>query len=117
MKNIFIAACSLLMLQTLPSSAQKPNATTKIDTISVAGTCGMCQKRIENAAYINGVKRADWDKNTKQLVVVYNSKKTNRNKIEQSIAKAGHDAGEAKADKEDYKKLPDCCAYGEVHTH
>lgn len=117
MKNIIVAASSIMMLQTLPSSAQKPNTTTKTDTITVAGTCGMCEKRIENAAYINGVKRADWDKQSKQLVVVYNSKKTNLIKIEESIAKAGHDAGNAKANKDDYKKLPECCAYGEVHTH
>lgn len=83
------------------------------EKIKVSGTCGQCKKRIENAAYIPGVKRAEWDKATKELTVTYRTSKTDLHHIEEHIAKAGHDAGEVKATAEDYSKLPECCAYKE----
>ncbi|RYD99144.1 MAG: metal transporter [Sphingobacteriales bacterium] len=118
MKNIILAALATFTLGTAPLNAQEnKKTTTESKTILVAGNCGMCKKRIENAAYIPGVKRAEWDKTTKELKVVYNGKKTSLSRIEENIAKAGHDAGETKATEKDYKKLPDCCAYGEVGAH
>jgi mercuric ion binding protein len=83
------------------------------DTVKVSGNCSQCKKRIENAAYVTGVKRAEWDKSTGQLTVTYRPSKTSLQKIEENIAKAGHDAGEVKASETDYNKLPDCCAYKE----
>lgn len=117
MKNIILAALATLTLGTTAVTAQEKSKSVTSKTIVVEGNCGMCKKRIENAAYIPGVKRAEWDKTTKELKVVYSEKKTSLAKIEASIAKAGHDAGETKATEEDYKKLPDCCAYGEVGAH
>ncbi len=118
MKNIILATLATFALGTASLNAQdNKKVSTESKTIVVEGNCGMCKKRIENAAYIPGVKRAEWDKTTKELKVVYNGKKTTLTKIEQSVAKAGHDAGATKATKEDYKKLPDCCAYGEVGAH
>ncbi|MNE59814.1 hypothetical protein D3C80_1549320 [compost metagenome] len=73
----------------------------------------MCKKRIEDAAYIKGVKRADWDQKTQELKLVYNTDKTDLKTIEQSIARKGHDAGAILADKDQYKKLPSCCAYND----
>ena len=88
------------------------------DTILVTGNCGMCKTRIENAAYINGVKRADWDKNTQQLIVVYKPSKINKITIERTIAAAGHDTKNVKADSNSYSKLPACCSYRDHnHTH
>lgn len=81
------------------------------DSFKVDGTCTMCKKRIEDAAYIKGVKRADWNKETHTLTLVYRSSKTNLTKVEESIAKAGHHAAGIKATKEDYEKLPECCQY------
>lgn len=83
------------------------------EKVKVSGTCSQCKKRIENAAYIDGVKRAEWDKSTKILTVTYRPSKTSLQKIEEHIAHAGHDAGDVKAPEEDYKKLPECCAYKE----
>lgn len=80
-------------------------------SFKVDGNCNMCKKRIENAAYIKGVKRAEWNKESKTLTVTYRSSKTSEQAIQESVAHAGHDAGTVKAAEEDYKKLPDCCAY------
>jgi copper chaperone CopZ len=83
------------------------------EKIKVSGNCNQCKKRIENAAYTEGVKRAEWDKSTQVLTVTYKSSKTSLQKIEENIAHAGHDAGNVKASEEDYNKLPGCCAYKE----
>lgn len=83
----------------------------------VSGNCAKCKKRIENAAYIKGVKRAEWDKTTGELTVIYRPSQTNAATILQHIAKAGHDSDLAKADEEAYKNLPHCCAYKETGKH
>ncbi len=91
-----------------------------IQTVSIAvtGNCGMCKTRIENAAYIPGVKRAEWSKQTQQLEVVFRPSKTSKEAIEKAIAAAGHDTESVKADQKSYEKLPACCSYRESnHTH
>jgi copper chaperone CopZ len=80
---------------------------------TVNGVCEKCKKRIEEAAYIKGVKYADWDVYSHQLIVKYDSSKTTSDIILQSIAKSGHDAGNFKALHADYEKLPSCCRYRE----
>ena len=71
----------------------------------------MCKKRIEDAAYVKGVKRADWDKENSTLTVVYKPSKTSGEEIQQNIARAGHSTAAIAAADEDYKKLPACCHY------
>ena len=80
-------------------------------TYTVNGVCEQCKKRIEDAAYLKGVKYAGWDVTTHNLTVKYDSTKTSFALILKSIARAGHDAGEYKAEDEDYNKLPACCRY------
>lgn len=110
--NGFIAA---LLIFAAPAFAQNKDIET--DTVTVKGTCGQCKKRIENAAYIPGVKRAEWDVTSKILTVTYRPSKTSIEKIEQHIADAGHDAGNIKAPAEKYNELPSCCAYNDGHNH
>lgn len=82
--------------------------TIEIDTETVQ--CSMCKKTIEKALdKVDGVISADVDYRKKITTVEYNSNKTNPQKIKKAIAKAGYDAGEVKADKEGYNKLPKCC--------
>lgn len=81
------------------------------DTLTVNGVCGMCEKRIEKAAFVKGVKMAEWDKNVQKLVLVYKPKKTNLEAISKAVAKVGHDTELAKAPQAAYDELPDCCAY------
>lgn len=96
-------------------TTSKPNI--KQDTIHVDGNCNMCKERIENAALISGVKKATWDKHSHSLIVIYDSSKTSTDKIEQAVAKAGHDTKNYKAPDETYKRLPKCCAYREEDAH
>ena len=85
----------------------------RTDTLHVEGNCNMCKKRIENAALIKGVKKVSWNKYAHRLVVVYDARKTDVNKILFAIAEAGHDNEKYKADHTVYNKLPKCCAYRE----
>ncbi len=114
MKRIlsFIAA-ALLLTSSVLAQDKKDILTEKI---IVKGTCNQCKKRIEDAAYANGVKRAEWDKKTKELTVTYRPAKTSLQEIEQRIAVAGHDAGSVKASDSAYNQLPECCAYKHDHA-
>ncbi|MBQ9313143.1 MAG: cation transporter [Bacteroidales bacterium] len=89
----------------------------KTSTFKVNGVCGMCKKKIESTAKgIAGVKAAVWDKETKDLKVTFDSKKTSEKKIQEAIAKIGYNAGNVKADKEAMEKLPACCKEGGKHS-
>ena len=83
----------------------------KTENFKVEGNCNMCKKRIEEAAFIKGVKRATWNKETHELTVVYRSSKTNLETIAGSIAKAGHSSDKIEAAENDYQRLPECCHY------
>lgn len=111
MKNIFLVIGLLL-------SAFTYSQTTGIltTTLAVKGNCEQCKERIENAADIKGVKNAKWDAKTQILTVTFNSEKTSAEKIQQAIAKSGHDSGSEKAPDQAYQKLPDCCKYRD-HGH
>lgn len=107
MKRYFILI--LLSLFSFQSFAQSGDV--KTETFKVEGNCGMCKKRIEDAAYVKGVKRADWNKEDHILTVVYRPSKTSAENIHQAIAKAGHSTATSAAADADYKKLPECCQY------
>jgi periplasmic mercuric ion binding protein len=81
------------------------------DTIKVYGNCGMCKKRIEKAVKLNGVSYANWNSETKQMVVLYDENFVSEDMIEHAVAAVGHDTEKYKADDDVYEKLPGCCHY------
>ncbi len=87
-------------------------------TFHVDGVCGSCKVRIENAAYIKGVKKCDWNIESGLFTVAYDSTKVDLMKIHKSIAAVGHSTDRLPADPAAYNKLPDCCKYNDgVHKH
>lgn len=107
MKTKILSLATLFML-----GAFTVFAANKTEKIKVNGNCGMCEKRIEKAASgVEGVSKADWNKETKILEVTFDDAKANTEKIEKAIAKAGHDTPHFKATDEVYNKLPGCCHY------
>ncbi len=107
MKTKVLSLVSLFVMGTVSVFAGD-----KTEKIEVKGNCGMCEKRIEKAAMgVDGVSKADWDKVTKKLEVVFNDTKTSVDKIETAVAKVGHDTPHHKSSDEVYNKLPDCCKY------
>lgn len=84
----------------------------KTEKIEVKGNCGMCESRIEKAVKaVDGVSKADWNKETKKLEVTFDDTKTDLDKIEVAVAKVGHDTPHHKAADDVYEKLPACCHY------
>ncbi len=87
-------------------------ASSKTEKFKVYGNCGMCESRIEKAALsIEGVTKADWNKETKMIEVSFDNSKTDIHKIHMAIAKVGHDTELQKANDEAYGKLHGCCKY------
>ena len=85
--------------------------TTKTESVKVSGNCGMCKERIETAAKIPGVTKADWDKSTKMLTLVYNPATVKVEDVQKKVAASGHDTGKFKAETKTYDGLPGCCKY------
>ncbi len=83
----------------------------KIDSFAVSGNCGSCKKTIEKAAKDGGASTAEWNKDSKILVVKYNAKGTDLAKIQQKIAASGYDNAGVKASDKAYKNLHSCCQY------
>jgi len=97
-------------------SKSSPNSkmdmtSTKTETIKVSGNCDMCKARIEKAAKIDGVSKAEWNKDSKMLALTYDPAKTNVDAIGKKVAAAGHDTEKVKATDTAYDKLPSCCKY------
>ena len=87
-------------------------AAAKTEKIKVYGKCGMCKTRIEKAAKsVQGVNKATWMDSNELLTVTFDDTKTSISKIEDAIAKVGHDTDHAKATDKAYNALPGCCKY------
>lgn len=98
---IFLAACT-------PGNNSIANA--KAD-FKVWGNCNMCKETIESSLKLDGVSKAEWNTESKQIVVNYDSTKINLDGIQRHIAEAGYDNDKYKAQEEAYSKLPQCCQY------
>jgi mercuric ion binding protein len=113
LKSISIAILAVLL--NVNSFAQMTDhskmAATKTETIKVSGNCDMCKTRIEKAAKIPGVIKANWDSKTQILALTYDPSKAKSDEVQKKIAAVGHDTPKFKADKKTYDALPGCCQY------
>jgi periplasmic mercuric ion binding protein len=110
MKTVKIIIIAILAI-VITSNVYSQSSTIKTETIKVSGNCDMCKARIEKAAKVDGVSKAEWNKETKLLAVTYDPAKTNSDAIGKKVAAAGHDTEKTKADAKAYDKLPSCCKY------
>ena len=84
----------------------------KTETFKVFGNCGMCESRIEKAVSgLDGVTKADWDKETKMLDVSFDESKLKIDDIHKAVAIVGHDTEKEKASDNVYNALAGCCKY------
>jgi len=89
----------------------------KTEKIKVYGNCGQCKTRIEKAANsVQGVSKATWVDSDQILTVTFDATKTSVAKIEEAVAKAGHDTDHMKATDKAYNALPGCCKYDRPKT-
>ena len=102
----------------LPAKVYSLSGDVKTAEFKVEGVCGMCKDRIENGALIKGVKKAEWDKETEMITVIYNPDKVELIDIHKAIAELGHNTDKVKAEETAYNKLPTCCQYDDgAHKH
>lgn len=81
----------------------------------VDGICGMCKTRIEDLAYsVKGVKWAEWNLESKQLVVKFDGE-INTEKLAKTLTKGGHDNWMFTAKNKAYNNLHSCCKYRVDH--
>lgn len=86
-------------------------AATKTVAIKVWGNCELCKERIEKAAKIDGVSKADWNVDTQKLTLVYNPSEVTSDDVQKRIASVGYDTEKFKANDKAYSSLPSCCRY------
>ena len=103
------------LLVTMAVSGQNKSLDTA--TFTVNGVCGMCEERIENAAYIKGVKKVDWDKEAQKLTIIFKPNKVTVKEVARSVADAGHDNEYFKASDKAYGLINSCCRYREMEIH
>ena len=81
-------------------------------SFGVKGNCGMCKKTIETAAKsLDGVINAEWDVNTKQVSLVYDSQIVDLMSIHKVIADSGYGTELVQNNTDSYENLPLCCKY------
>lgn len=111
----FILAAILALTVSATTYAQLSNhskmVTTKTEIFKVSGNCESCKARIEKAAKIDGLTKADWNIKTKMLTLVYNPSKVRSIDIQKRIADVGHDTPLFRAEAKVYNALPSCCKY------
>ena len=117
MKKIQFVILIALLFAATKTIGQQTN--TRSDTavfLKVFGVCIQCKERIEKAVNIRGVQLADWNIETGQLALVYNTGQVSLQKIKNRILAAGHDLENKKAVNAVYHALPTCCLYREIAT-
>jgi len=88
------------------------SAVAKSESFHVYGNCGMCEKTIEGSlSEVDGISKADWNKDTKQIEVEFDESKINLTDIKNKIAGVGYDMDGVKAEESTYGNLPGCCQY------
>ncbi len=111
--NLLLAITGSALLSSC--SAQMKNARTV--TVHVNGDCGMCEPRIEKAAYVKGEAEADWDVDAKTARITYDSVRTTLDAVLKRIAEAGYDSEKFLAPDAAYAALPGCCQYERTDKH
>ena len=96
MKKIKVILTSVFVMVfiagfTVQIAGQSDSATSKTESVKVLGNCDMCKARIEKAAKIDGVIKAEWNKDSKMLTLVYNPGKVTSEAVQKRIAAVGHD--------------------------
>ena len=115
---ILAAACVIATGCTGTNTNTGESAGAATGMLKAGGLCDMCKTRIEQAAKeVDGVTKAEWDRDTKMLAIEFDSAKTGLEAISKAVAKAGHDTDKDEADDDVYDELPGCCKYREQSEH
>ncbi len=112
--KLFLAAVLAVTFSATSFAQMKDHSkmsTPKTEVIKVSGNCESCKARIEKAAKVEGVSKADWNQKTKMLTFTYDPSKVRSVDIQKKIADVGHDTPLFRAEAKVYNALPSCCKY------
>lgn len=105
MRLFTIAAGALLAL-----SACTPLENEKKTAFYVRGNCDMCKERIEETATsVPGVYSAEWDVNSSELKLSFDSIVTNEMLVKAKLSEVGHGSPGFPVLPEKDAALPKCC--------
>lgn len=111
---VVLLAISLVQCKTRTTNQQTVN-------VVIQGNCGMCKTNIERAGNKKKEAVVNWNQETKQATLVYNSAKTTKEEILLRIAQAGYDNELYQASDSSYQHLHGCCQYQrkdkKAHNH
>lgn len=112
-KIILIAIMAVVLGSNSYAQTQDQSKTTNIktETLKVSGNCNMCKAKIEKAAKVDGVSKAEWNSKTKTLSLTYDPAKVTMDSVGKKIAAAGYDNAKTKSDDKVYNALDGCCQY------
>lgn len=77
----------------------------------VWGNCNVYKETIESSLNVDGVSKAGWNTESKQIVVIYDSTKISLDAVLKLIAKADFDDDKYSAGEETNSKIPQCRQY------
>lgn len=106
MFRIFIALCFVLLSE---------EAFSQTDTVRIrtSAQCETCRNKLDrDLGYLKGVQFVELDLESSILTVVFDSERTDSEKIRKTVTRAGYDADEMPADPRAYQRLPGCCKKG-----
>ena len=116
-KNILLIVFTITIFG-FSANAQDQNADAVVqseqseEVFTVYGNCGMCERTIESSLKdVEGITLADWDKETDQMTVSFDSTIISLDAIKQKIADVGYDSDSHRAKEDVYNNLPGCCQY------
>ncbi|MDZ4751617.1 MAG: heavy-metal-associated domain-containing protein [Flavobacteriales bacterium] len=117
MKNILLITFAqvLTLVAFCQGEAKAPKTITT--QFSVASVCGQCEETIERAMDVKGVVAADYNLETKILVVTFKTNKISETKLHELINEVGYDTELSTATDEQYSKVHHCCKYRELDDH
>ncbi len=110
-KLVMLVVAVILFSNGLMAQPKNITASSTTVTFKVWGNCESCKDRIEKAAGVNGVEKADWNIQTKMLTLSFNPSTVTSAQVQKKIAAVGHDTELFRADDKVYDGLPSCCKY------
>jgi mercuric ion binding protein len=103
---------ALCLMLSVFSFATAQTSKDKLLEFKVTGNCAMCKKTIESSLKgKEGIKEAVWNKDSKNMKVVFDPSIVSEEQVHQAIADSGYDTDKKKASDKAYTSLHGCCQY------
>lgn len=112
MMKTTVFATLLMMLFAASNATAQSAAKPKGETarIATSAKCSMCKKTLETGMIREaGVYSVSLEMSTKNLIIQYNPKKTNLDKLRKAIQSIGYDADGQLGNQAAHDRLPECC--------